>query len=672
MQIPILSNLSKRSKTFISNPADWLLRFFNMGRTPSSVTVNDFTALNIPGVWVCCKVLIESITTCPANLYRRLPNGGKELAIDHPVFHLLRSDPNRFMTSSDLFGALESNRALRGNAYAHVHWDGSGYPSQIVPLQADRMTIEVRNGEPLYTYNDWDGGINHLHHSEIIHVKNTPNNGWWGFSPLAYSDSLSITIQAQEYANSSFKNSSIPGLALEAPKALSDSQFERLSNYLKKNFKGSSNAMKTAIFEEGIKANVLGFSQRDAQLLETRQFQIQELCRIFRVALPLAMDYSGNSFANVLELGKQHVRYTMQPIVKAYAQALERVLLTKRERFESGLFIRFDLMKFLEADFLERIQAYWQLYQMAAISPDEIRNELDWNPRDEAKLGDYVMPLNVVPVNESQLFADLVAKPKLEQTDDGSDGNDDSRSLTDIKIKRADEKTNPLKVAAFRLRLRRQWSKVMKAQMTKVVRGEIREIRKMVDSHLKTRDGSSFQQALSDYYSAEETKRFIRNTIGGVMESYAEAIADATKDELQLEELRSLDDWVSGYIDKFTEALGGIAISDLQGVLERATDDIEGEVNKRLDAWNESKADILTNSETNNLESKLYKYIGIGAGLSVATWHTRDDACPICKKLDGKQIPLKNGSWTGEKGEAVFSPPLHYSNGSCNCYLTMS
>ena len=229
-------------------------------------------------------------TSLPLHLYRYKEDGGKEKALDHPLYLLLHDEPNPEMSSFVFRETLMTHLLLWGNAYAQIIRNGKGEVIALYPLMPDRMTVNRdSNGQLYYEYTvsmddapTVKGSLVRLHPSDVLHIPGLGFDGLVGYSPIAMAkNAIGMAIACEEYGAKFFANGAAPGGVLEHPGTIKDPQ--RVRESWQSTFGGSGNSNKIAVLEEGMKYTPIGISPEQAQFLETRKFQINEIARIFRV-----------------------------------------------------------------------------------------------------------------------------------------------------------------------------------------------------------------------------------------------------------------------------------------------------------------------------------------------------------------------------------------------------
>ena len=400
---------------------------FFMGSAASGKHVNERTSMQMTAVYSCVRILSEAVASLPLNVYRYTDSGGKEKAIDHTLYRLLHDEPNPEMSSFIFRETLMTHLLLWGNAYAQIIRNGKGEVVALYPLMPDRMSVDRdKNGRLYYKYtksNDdaptMENGSVYLDPSDVLHVPGLGFDGLVGYSPIAMAkNAIGLAIAAEEYGSKFYANGAAPSGVLEHPGTLKDP--ERVRNSWNSTFGGSSNSHKVAVLEEGMKYTPISISPNEAQFLETRKFQINEIARIFRVPPHMVGDLEKSSFSNIEQQSLEFVKYTLDPWVIRWEQALYRSLLTEEEKKE--LFFKFNVEGLLRGDYASRMNGYATARQNGWMSANDIRELEDLDRIPEELGGDlYLVNGNMLPlVSAGAAYADT-NKEKKEESDEETD-----------------------------------------------------------------------------------------------------------------------------------------------------------------------------------------------------------------------------------------------------------
>ena len=384
---------------------------FYMGGTTSGKTVTERSALQMTAVYSCVRILSEAVAGLPLHLYRYKEDGGKEKALDHPLYRLLHDEPNPEMSSFVFRETLMTHLLLWGNAYAQVIRNGKGEVIALYPLMPNKMSVDRdENGRLYYTYyRGSDEAMKSrdfaviLQPSDVLHIPGLGFDGLVGYSPIAMAkNAIGMAIACEEYGAKFFANGAAPGGVLEHPGTIKDPQ--RVRESWQSTFGGSGNANKIAVLEEGMKYTPIGISPEQAQFLETRKFQINEIARISRVPPHMVGDLEKSSFSNIEQQSLEFVKYTLDPWVTRWEQSIQRALLSQGEK--AVYFAKFNLEGLLRGDYQSRMNGYAIGRQNGWMSANDIREleNLDRIPAEEG--GDlYLINGNMLPLRDAGAFA---------------------------------------------------------------------------------------------------------------------------------------------------------------------------------------------------------------------------------------------------------------------------
>ena len=394
---------------------------FYMGGTTAGKTVTERSAMQMTAVYSCVRILAEAIAGLPVHLYRYRDDGGKEKAIYHPLYRLLHDEPNPEMSSFVFRETLMTHLLLWGNAYAQIIRNGRGEVIALYPLMPNKMTVDRDDkGQLFYRYQmstDEAGGKNEtviLSPSDVLHVPGLGFDGLVGYSPIAMAkNAIGLAIATEEYGSKFFANGASPSGVLEHPGTIKDP--ERLRESWQNTFGGSRNSNKIAVLEEGLKFTPISISPNEAQFLETRKFQINEIARIFRVPPHMIGDLEKSSFSNIEQQSLEFVKYTLDPWVIRWEQSIHRALLTDDEK--KAYFFKFNVEGLLRGDYQSRMNGYAVGIQNGFLSPNDVRDleQMDLIPEE---LGGnlYLTNGNMCPL--SMAGAAYTKSEEKEESDD--------------------------------------------------------------------------------------------------------------------------------------------------------------------------------------------------------------------------------------------------------------
>jgi len=387
---------------------------FFFGGTTSGKPVNENSAMQMTAVYSCVRILSETLAGLPLHVYRYSDDsGGKEKDLSHPLYRLLHDEPNPEMTSFVFRETLMGHLLLWGNAYAQVIRNARGEVVSLYPLMPNRMTVDRdKNGSLYYMYQRSDGDAPSLCKSsqvilapsDVLHIPGLGFDGLVGYSPIAMAkNAIGLAIATEEYGAKFFANGAAPGGVLEHPGTIKDPQ--KVKESWNSAYQGSSNAHRVAVLEEGMKYQSIGVSPEQAQFLETRKFQINEIARIFRVPPHMVGDLEKSSFSNIEQQSLEFVKYTLDPWVIRWEQSMYRVLLSESEKKDH--FIKFNVDGLLRGDYQSRMNGYATARQNGWMSANDIR-ELENLNRIPAEQGGDLFLINgaMTKLQDAGIFAD--------------------------------------------------------------------------------------------------------------------------------------------------------------------------------------------------------------------------------------------------------------------------
>jgi len=376
--------------------------FFSFGGTWSGKTVNERTAIQTTAVYACIRILSETIASLPLHTFK-YTDSGKEKDYDHSLYFLLHDEPNPEMTSFVFRETLVSHLLLYGNAYAQIIRDGRGRVQSLWLLMPDKMTVDRGNdGKIIYQYSKSGVSIP-LWAQDVLHIPGLGYDGLVGYSPIAMTkNAIGLNIAAEEYGSRFFSNSGNPSGVLEHPGQIKDPQ--RVRESWNEVYGGNSNAHRVAVLEEGLHFKPISIPPEQAQFLETRKFQINEICRIFRVPPHMVADLEKSSFSNIEQQSLDFVVNTIRPWLVRIEQSLCQKLLLPGEK--GKVFVKFNVDGLLRGDFQSRMNGYAIARQNGWMSADDIRELEDMNKLPEGIGGGrYLCNGNMVDLANAGHFA---------------------------------------------------------------------------------------------------------------------------------------------------------------------------------------------------------------------------------------------------------------------------
>lgn len=660
----------KEERSTLAQPAPWFIEALSAGPSSSGVTVTQATAMNLTAVYAAVDLLARTMGTLPLHTYERLDKG-KRKAIDHPLYSVLKTKPNPYQTASEFRSTLQAHLCLWGNAYAEILRDGRGQVQQLWPLNPARMkTAQLMNdGRIVYTYELPDGTTKQLPGEIVFHLKALSTDGLMGISPITQCrEALGLALAAQEYGARWFSNGARPSGVLESPAILTQESYDRLKAQWASTYQGLSNANRVAILEEGLKYSQIGLPPEDSQFLETRQFQIAEVARIFAVPPHMIGDLTNATFTNIEHQGIDFLQHSIRPWLVRWE---ERILLSlflpqDQERY----YAEFNAEGLLRGDTASRYTAYSIGRQNGWLSADDIRSLENMNPLPDGQGEMYLVPLNMTPAD--QVGKPLPGAPQSHKTPQGP--GDTARSSCSCGHEHRKEE-HPAPEIRARMKTTDSFEELFKEATGRVVRREAEQVRKAAKKHLGQRNLRSFDDWLDQFYE-KDFPDFIQKQFLPVLMGMSSIVFNQALAEVNAQDPAdgNLQQNVETYSTVLAQQYAGKSQNQLKNVVQENPDDPHGAIEQRVTEWEEKRPEKVSRSEVVRFANYIAKIAFIAAGITYLRWDARGTACPICQHLDGVIVGIKDsfaaaGMNIGgmEIKSSVNFPPLH---GGCKCHIT--
>lgn len=633
-------------------------------KATAGITVTEESALSYSAVYACVRILAESMAGLPLILYRQ--NGrNRERAEDHPLYFLLKEQPNPEMTSFELREVMVSHVVTWGNAYAEIDWASNGRVQALWPLRPNKIEeIRRERGELVYWYRRPDNQLVPIPSKNMMHWKGLGSDGLLGWSPIRmHMEAIGLGLATEEFGSRFFSNGARPGVVLKHPGKLSPEALGRLKSSWSNDHQGLSNAHRTRVLEEGMDIATIGIPPEEAQFLETRKFQVTEIARIFRVPPHMLADLERATFSNIEHQSIDFVVHTLRPWMVRLEQAMQRDLLTPNER--GTYYIKHLVDALLRGDTLTRYQAYATGIQNSILTPNEAREKEDLNPIDGAD--DLLVPLNMMPAGthpQAQPEEEPDTEPEIEA----------QRSAAKYET-RDDKRVIELRVA--RQQAITRYVRLFEEAAGRLVKREAADIRRAVPRYLGKRSVGDFEKWLAAFY--EELR--------GVLPDYFRALMLTLADEILAAVARELDDetpdidekWITEYLNNLAKVYTVGGERQLRAILAEAETEEEAAeaILERMDGWEENRAVKTGRDQAFEAGNALSKFAYAALGVGYLVWSGGD--CPLCQNLNGMRVPidgyfLKEGEeLKAGDGIAPFPavrnighPPLH---AGCDCVI---
>jgi len=373
------------------NPRLWLTEAVAGARTTSGMTVNPQTAVGLSAYFACLRAISEDVGRLPLITYKR-KDRGKERFQEHALYSKLHDAPNDMMSSMAWRETITQHAMAWGNGYAHILQQRTAGGLWMDVVHPSRVTIEREGGVLRYKVAADQHEKEYIAPaSEMLHIHGLGDDGLVGYSVAKIgAESIGLSLGAQSFGSGFFGNGARPGGVLEYPEELEEEAYKRLQEGWQTRHGGPENASKTAILEHGVTYRPIGIPPEDAQFLETRQFQVEEIARWFRITPHKIQHLLHATYSNVEHLALDYVNDTLMPWLVRWEQEIKRKLFPR----EPDVFAEHLVAGLLRGDQAARGEYYTKRFQLGTLSQNDIRELENENPIDGGDT--YFVPANMV------------------------------------------------------------------------------------------------------------------------------------------------------------------------------------------------------------------------------------------------------------------------------------
>ena len=365
-------------------------------------------ALAVTAIFACVRFLAESVASMPMHLYRRLPDGGRERDTLHPLHRTLCVQPNRFQSYFEWMEQKVYHCALYGNAFDLVVPGERGFATELRPIHPTRMEVErLDDGNIRYRYRRPDGQESILPAERVYHIKGLSDNGLKGLVPAQLCRaSVQLAQQLDQAALSYWENNARPNVLLETSQPIPETAMEKLRSTWKRVFGGTKNTGQAAVLPNGVTAKIIDAASREgSQYMELRNAVVTEVARAFRIGPTLIGQLDHGTYSNVEMEQLAAQVFTLTPWQRRIEGAIGRQLL-------AGLpdhYVQIDSRGLLRGDSAARGQYFNQMFQLGALSPNDIRRIEDLDPIEDPAADEYFVQLNMAPLSRASVVAEQPA-----------------------------------------------------------------------------------------------------------------------------------------------------------------------------------------------------------------------------------------------------------------------
>jgi len=569
--LDIFKTLQKVFRFHPRNPSYWAQKFWGGVESKSGVQVNEETAMKYTAYYSGVRIISETIAALPLNVYKRNSDGGKQKSTDHPLYSLLHDQPNEDMDSFTWRETAKAHILGWGNHYSLLKKNPlKRYVEEIYPLEPWRvrpeMVLTSMGRIKVYRYMPEEGPELVLNKDNILHIHGLSYNGLVGLSPLEwYREAIGLGLAMEEFGSRFFSNGLNADGIFTTPQVLKQETYDRLKEELKKNYVGLGKAHSTMLLEQDLKFNQLSINPNDAQLLESKNFQIQEIARILRIPLYLLASPEPVSDNNIEHLGIGFVVNCLLPYLVRDEQAYNMQLFPESEK--KSYYTKYVVDGLLRGDTATRWEAYTKGFNTGALSPNDILEMEDKNPFEG---GDrHFIQLNMQSIE------------------------DIGKLTSGAREIRAKVSQNLIE------KLGKAYKPLFKSALIRIIKSERTHILKILKTYSQKLDIELLKNDLKNYY--ESHKEFVNTQIKPTIYVFSEALfAEIEGKDIDITIFADSynEDFIERYIDGNLKELNSIT-----------GDDFISQVEEKLNDWEENKPEELSSIEIIRITKAFNKYI---------------------------------------------------------------
>lgn len=612
----------------------------------AKIDVDEHTAYNFSVFWCGVQMIAGTLASLPLPTYQRVAKGGRKPASDYPLYQLLHTQPNPFMTSYSFRETLQAHVLTWGNGYALIQRaSAGGMPTAIMPLDPARMAVKWdKNTQALYyEYSPHEGAVIPYGPDEIFHVRGLGFNGVIGYSLVQMArESLGVGLAMEKYQASFYGNAGVPSGGIKIPGDLSQKGREALRRTLTEEHVDWKNKRRPMILEGGTEWQTFSVPQEDAQFLESRRFSVEEFARWFKLPVHLLREMTNSSVrANIEQESLEFVLYTMRDWAVRWEQEIVRQLIPLADR--ETYFAEFNFDGLLRGDSATRADIYMKGVQTGRYTINEILQLENVNPIGPE--GDYrFVPMNLTRLQEEEEEPDEPddkepeeepeeepeKEPDEEQEPDEEPEEDEGRSLRSKSANTLDQ----------RLRVASSYERLFVDAAGRTVRKEVKAGRQAVKKHLPLGKIEALGTWFTDFYDRQigETQRGIGPVVAALLESLYDVLARHFNGSEQMPE--PLFAFVHDYALGAGRRHASNSLNQLNALLRDTPPlELQEALDRRLKDWGERRAERAGTLEWNQAVNALSLEIFRGLGVRNKRWVFRCSPGNPCESL-GKRIVL--------------------------------
>jgi len=356
-----------------SSKDPYVAELFGLRDSVSGQMVTPERATGVAAVHACVQLISETVASLPLFPFRRSGDDGREVNRHHPLYRVLHEQANQVQTSMEFREQFVASCLLTGNGYALKVIDSRGAVTQLIPLHPEHVQPEkLINGRVRYKVTEPGKGTIPYTQDEILHLRYRSRDGYTGLSPITIArETIGIALSQQQYEGAFYKNGAQLRGVLTHPQELSPPQAEIIRDSFNRKFMGAENAHRIAVLEEGMQFQAIAISQKDAEFVESRMLNLEDIARIFRIPPPAIGILRDATYSNITEQQRSLVMHTLRPWLVRIEQAMNACLLTPDGRRTH--FVEHNADALMRGNAEERFKAYRVGREWGWLSVNEIR-----------------------------------------------------------------------------------------------------------------------------------------------------------------------------------------------------------------------------------------------------------------------------------------------------------
>lgn len=589
------------------------------------------SAMELSAFYAGIRLLSRVLASVPLIVYRRLPNRGRDFALDHSLYWMLHDEPNPEMTPFEFRVAQLVSYNAWGRSFAEIQRNlYTGDATALWPLRPDRMKMDRIGGELVYIYRLSDGTDKIFARNLILHCRDMTTDGITAMVPTDKGrEAIGLGLATEEFGARFFGNGAQPGAVLQHPGTLGDEAYKRITKSWETRHQGLSNAQRIAILEEGMTLETIGVDPDKAQFLETRKFQIREISRFLGVPPHKIGDLDQATFSNIEHQAIEFVTDTVRPTATSIEQRYAASLLSRNERKE--YFIEHKLEALIRGDLESQSKAWSTGRQGGWLSRNEIRAWMNLNPVEGGD--DYLTPMNMTILGEEP------AAPEADDTDT------EARALP---RETATDTAHQLRTANSRRRLANSYRRTIEHVAQRVVNREVNDVRNAARRYLGAGvvNVPGFEDWLRDFDPPH--RKFVREYLDPPLRTYTDIIATDVEREIKRdvpddEVAKFAADYITGRTNQWMANL----MRAMRKAVTRPVDMPAGmetwnpldAVEEELDDRAAKQAGSFAEEESFRTSNAVALAMYVLAGVTLKVWQAAGgDNCPYCSELNGQTI----------------------------------